>query len=60
MTKLLKLVALLILPFPVTYLVFGFIFWNWDIQSWGVGTRATYVWISSIFSAIMGQAVVDI
>ena len=60
MTKLLKVAVLLLLPLVVVYPVFGFILWDWDIQSWGVGTRATYVWLSSIFSAIMGQAVVDI
>jgi len=60
MTNLLKFEVLLLLPLVVVYPIFGLIFWNWDMQSWGAGTRASYALASLMFSAIMGQAVVDI
>lgn len=53
MTKPLKVAALLLLPFLLTYLIFGFIFWDWDVQSWDKAARASYVWISFMFSSFM-------
>jgi ATP/ADP translocase len=41
--KHLKIVAILLAPFALMYLLFGFVFWNWDAQSWSEGARIVYV-----------------
>jgi len=52
MTKLLKFAVLLLLPLVVVYPIFGLIFWNWDMQSWGAGTRFAYLEISFLVGMV--------
>ncbi len=45
--KHLKIVAILLAPFSLMYLLFGFVFWNWDAKSWDTMSRFLYVALST-------------
>jgi uncharacterized membrane protein YqjE len=41
--KHLKTAAILLAPFAIMYLLFGFVFWNWDAKSWDAMGLFLYV-----------------
>lgn len=46
MTRILKLLAALLIPTVLVWLSIGFVLWNWSPETWTEGMRVALVWLS--------------